>query len=111
MGNYFENLPNSRKKRASSFHDQVLIKESMEAIHNNFATVFAETGALGFVVYVLILFSFVKRDVLLFLRENNHDQKLLAISFWTLFIYGLFNPSISIGYQVVFWATRGLLIM
>lgn len=110
LGNYYDNIETSRKTNTSSLEGNVLKKEVNLGIHNNFATVLAESGYIGLIIFILIMFEFAKRDFSLIRKNQNEYKKAFIISFWTLFIYGLFNPPVPASYQVLFWGIRGLLL-
>lgn len=72
--------------------------------HNFFLSIFSQTGLIGFVSIILIMFFFLKQDlpyIYMILRKKNNlsnDNDMfflkigLIISFWLLFIYLLFHP-------------------
>jgi len=110
LGNYYDNFSSSVKNK------NIIISKSMrfvkigaeEYVHNVFGFIVAESGYLGLIIFIYMLYLFLKNDFFLFKKNNN--KKILIISFWTIFIYGLFNPIIPAAYQVLFWTIRGLLI-
>ncbi len=108
LGNYYDNV-NSAKKTAFTLQtNQTLTQEFNQGVHNNFAMVLSESGYISFFIYTIIIILFLKNDILLLIKGEKH-QKALVLSFWTLFLYGLFNPPIPVSYQVLFWGLRGLL--
>lgn len=108
LGNYYDYLPLQYQKSYSGYS---FIREEYNAAatdtHDIFFQTFAETGILGLGTFVALLLYFVKKDFRL-LRHNNAElSKALVISFWTLFIYSLFNPSLTtITYPSLFWLLR-----
>lgn len=113
LGNYYDNLPASKKiekylypKRQINYIGAI---SASEFIHNNFGLIIAETGYISLVVFIIILFYFIRND-LVYLKIGNNYQKAFVISFWTLFAFGLFNPVIPGSYNVLFWGIRGILL-
>ncbi len=108
LGNYYDYLPLQYQKSYSGYS---FIREEYNAAatdtHDIFFQIFAETGILGLGTFVALLFYFIKKDFRL-LRQNNAElSKALVVSFWTLFIYSLFNPSLTtITYPSLFWLLR-----
>lgn len=97
-------------------HNQIFIDKSFNALkegaiipHNIFALNFAETGIFGVFSLLVVLFYFVKNDFIFF-KKQSMIKKSLIISFWTLFIYALFNPPISFSFNILFWGLRIFLI-
>lgn len=88
---------------------QILNLGSIQLIHNNFAQILAEAGFLGFLIYIILILNFIKQDVFL-LKKKRRVRSYIIISFWTLFIYGLFNPTTVGSYQFLFWGIRGIIL-
>ncbi|PJA53576.1 hypothetical protein CO007_00065 [Candidatus Roizmanbacteria bacterium CG_4_8_14_3_um_filter_36_10] len=110
LGNYYDNLPNHQKNFTSI--NQLASQQAKiatEYIHNNLSLVIAESGYFSFLLFIIILFLFIRSDILI-LKHGYLYNKGLVIAFWTLFIYGFFNPPIPGSYQVLFWGIRGLLL-
>ncbi|OGH16139.1 MAG: hypothetical protein A3C30_02905 [Candidatus Levybacteria bacterium RIFCSPHIGHO2_02_FULL_40_18] len=76
--------------------------------HNVFASTFAETGFLGLGSLVLLLLYFLQKDIGI-MKSSNDLSKTFVVSFWTLFVFALLNPSSSIIYQTLFWLLRALI--
>jgi len=111
LGNYYDNLPSLIKNKDMILSKSIsFIKQGAEEyVHNVFGFIVSESGYLGLITFLYILSIFLRNDFFL-LKKNNEYDKALIISFWTIFIYGLFNPIIPASYQVLFWTLRGLLI-
>ena len=77
-------------------------------IHNILANYLFETGLLGFIIFSLIILMFIKSDYEIILGKDI-IKKAFVLSFWSLYIYGLFNPVYIGTYQFFFWGIRGLL--
>jgi len=73
--------------------------------HGIFFKIFAETGFLGLFSFLLILGYFLKNDIKI-LSSKEEIPKIFVVSFWTLFLYALVNPSYTTKYQVLFWLLR-----
>jgi hypothetical protein len=85
------------------------LKEGAVFPHNVFILIFAETGLFGIISFLLIIFYFIKKDLTILMRKN-FFKKSIVISFWTIFIYALFNPTISLQFNIIFWVLRIFLI-
>ena len=110
LGNYFDNLPASKDFKAfrSGLYD-VGYKGYMEYVHNNIASVAAESGWVGLVLFLILISVFAWKDWKV-MAGNNYGLKSVVVAFWVLFSYGLFNPTVPGSYQVLFWLVRGMLI-
>lgn len=107
LGNYYDNL---RNNNTQSFLVTLPTGVSgREYVHNNLATVIAETGYIAFVLYLFLIVQFMLNDYKI-MKERGKYKKAFVFAFWSLFFYGLFNPPIPISYQVLFWGMRGLLV-
>ena len=106
LGNYYDYLDPSMKQSISLF-EQTRKEFELAAYdpHGVFFKIFAETGFLGLFSFLLILGYFLKNDIkILFLKEE--IPKIFVVSFWTLFLYALVNPSYTTKYQALFWLLR-----
>jgi len=107
LGNYYDNLPNNKFKSLSP--PPAANISAREYIHNNVATIIAESGYIAFGLFVLLLLKFMQSDFKT-MQEKNNYKRAFVFAFWSLFFYGFFNPPIPISYQVLFWGMRGLLV-
>lgn len=110
LGNYYDYLPGTKKIRLSLFNWKN--KESEIAStnpHNIFAQILSETGFVSLIFYILMIGYFVFYDWRTLKESNNPYPKGFIISFWTLFIYSLFNPTTTLIYNLLFWMLRGLI--
>jgi O-antigen ligase len=110
LGNY--SLYISNKEKQGIFLNVSSKKEFISASqdpHNIFFSTFAETGAVGLISFLVMLLYFFKKDIRILLLENHKFTKSLIIAFWTLFLYGIFNPTSMIKYQVDFFLMRFLI--
>ena len=108
LGNYFDNLSSNSKKyiNLQKFDES---KTALEFVHNSFGSAMAELGMVGLVVYIILILRFAISDLYRLLSKNELF-KVPILAFWTLFIFGLFNP-INIGsYQVFFLMLRAFLL-
>lgn len=111
LGNYYDNLLNSDKNIPYYYSQdrKVVTEAGIGYVHNIFATILVESGYLSLLIFIVIIALFIKDDIKT-LQEKNEYKKAFTICFWTLMIYGLFNPNASASYQVFFWGIRGFLI-
>lgn len=107
LGNYYDNLPNNKIK-SYALIDPANVS-AREYIHNNLATVIAESGYIAFIIFLLLLVKFMQNDYEV-MKKKNYYKRAFVFAFWTLFFFGFFNPPIPISYQVLFWGMRGLLV-
>ncbi len=109
LGNYYEYIEQAKKKSFSLF--QWKNKEANIALtnpHNIFAQIAAETGLVSLFFYFFMLAYFAVYDFkILFLKKDDFTKGCI-ISFWTLFLYSLFNPATTFGYNALFWGLRGM---
>lgn len=109
LGNYFDNLSSLEKNQFvfTNKEKQRLSFGAMEFVHNIFGSFLAETGFLGFLSFLILIILFLIND---FFDFKNEKKRPWIIGFWTLFLYGFFNPPIPFSYQILFWGLRGILI-
>lgn len=108
LGNYYDNL-NYFDKKSSSLIRKTKNEYELAAFypHNIFFETFAESGSLGLLSFSLLILYFIFEDLkTLFKRRQRDLVKLAIISFWTLFLYSLFNPVNNITYLTLFWFFR-----
>ncbi len=79
--------------------------------HNYILILIVESGLITGTLFLLLLFIFAKNDLYIFTNNGDLLHKTIVISFWTLFIYSQFNPSIGITYQTLFWTLRSILFI
>lgn len=48
-------------------------------------------------------------DYKMMFKEKNELKKIYVISFWTLVVYGMLNPTLGMTYLILFWGYRALL--
>ncbi len=78
--------------------------------HNIFAQVLAETGIFSLLFYTGMLGYFASTDIkIMFKMQKDVYKKAFVISFWTLFLYSLFSPTITMGYNTFFWVLRAMI--
>lgn len=109
LGNYFYYIES--KNNLSLFsqrYKEIFIIDRMP--HNIFLVKLAETGLLGLSSFIFICFYFIQQDWIgLTQRDDKNLRKAFILSFWTLFFYGLFNPSYNLSYNIIFWLIRSYL--
>lgn len=110
LGNYYDNLSTGEQTIfTSSVLQQREVRYAREYIHNIFFLMIAESGFWSLLVFLVLLYVFIKNDVKI-LKGKALEKKALVISYWTLFTYSLFNPPVPGTYQILFWGLRGLLV-
>lgn len=109
INNFYEYLNNKPKPGMTFSNDMIrLAKITAGHPHNVFFQSYAETGILGLVSFLLLLSHFIFNDIKSFMKSDKN--KLIIISFWSLFIFGIFNPPITLQYIILFWFLRILII-
>lgn len=109
LGNYYDNLPPEKKNFLSLSNWQN--KEAQIAStnpHNIFAQILSELGFLSLLFYLIMISYFAISDIKILLKQDNF-AKAVIISFWSLFIYSLFNPTTTLTYNSLFWILRALI--
>ena len=109
LGNYYDNLPPEKKNFLSLSNWQN--KEAQIAStnpHNIFAQILSELGFLSLLFYLIMISYFAISDIKILLTQNNFT-KAIIISFWSLFIFSLFNPTTTLTYNSLFWILRALI--
>lgn len=112
LNNYYYHLSEGRKGLFSISLNLARQREAEFASvnpHNIFAQIISETGILSFCFYLFMLGFFAKADIGIF-KGKDGLKKSLAISFWTLFLYSIFNPTATLAYNSLFWILRAALI-
>lgn len=107
IGNYYDHLGTDLKYTISVFEQRR--QEHEKAIyypHNIVFKTFAETGFIGFLVLVAIVIYFAKEDLGVIFKKDRVFKKAFIVSFWTLFLHALLNPSFTIKFMSLFWLTR-----
>lgn len=110
LGNYYDNIPPQKKYRLSPFNWEN--KESEIASsnpHNIFALLISETGYPSFLFYLIMICYFAIGDFLILSKKKDKKSIAYIISFWTLFIYALVNPTTTYTYNLLFWMFRALI--
>lgn len=76
--------------------------------HNVLFSILAEAGAFGITTFLALLAYFFFRDISYINKEHDISFPMVYIvSFWTMFVFMLFNPSHSIFVVGWFWMLRG----
>jgi hypothetical protein len=110
LGNYYDYISKGRNLFLSQWQKYITLGAE-EYPHNIFALYLAESGFIGFLIFVFLFLRFIYNDKInVFKKDNKNWEQATSIAFWTLFIYGFFNPPIPGSYQVLFWVLRAMLI-
>lgn len=110
LGNYYDYIPTQDKKNIfSAKNEQVRMREVHDSIHNNFASVLAESGYIAFIIYTALILNFLRHDYFFLLQRGAGNKRLFILMFWGIFIYGFLNPGVALSYQFQYWFYRGLI--
>lgn len=110
LGNYYDYVPSQDKKNITGTkNEQVRMREVHDSIHNNFASVLAESGYLAFFIYTALILHFLWKDIICLLNQRGTYKKIFILMFWGIFIYGFLNPGVALSYQFQYWFYRGLI--
>ena len=110
LGNYYDNLPAQKSITLSLFDWRR--KEAQIAStnpHNILAQTFSETGVISFLFYIFLTFLFVSKDFKVLKHGQDDYKKAFIISFWTLYLYSIFNPTTTLTYNSLFWVLRAMI--
>lgn len=109
LGNFYDNYP-KKSTLIFSLFDWKNVAEKVVLIdpHNIFFATFAQSGLIGIGALLFMLFTFVSNDIALF-RKKSLMMSTTALTFWSLFIYSLLNPALSLQYFALFWVLRSIL--
>ena len=109
LGNYNLYLPTQSKKSLFNLPSQEkIINEGLLHPHNLLVFTLAESGFFGLLSLLSLLIYFVFYDYQIF-KKTPKLSKSLVVSFWVLFIFSLFNPTLYITYNILFWLLRILI--
>lgn len=109
LGNYYDNLPNHTKQSIFVIKsEEIRNKAAIYDPHNIFFRILAETGFTGLISFLTLLIYFAINDIKILFNKNDLS-KTFCVSFWTLFVFSLFNPSTSITYMMFFWLFRAII--
>lgn len=110
LGNYYANLPIQKINFSDPNNPSSELAIASQNPHNIFAQILSETGFLSIFFYVFMLCYFLISDLKnIRLKKFNEYSKAFIISFWTLFVYSLFNPVVGLTYNMLFWMLRALI--
>jgi len=110
LGNYFEHLPAKLKMpNLLLITNQETIRSSLLYPHNIFAQTLAESGFLGLITILILIFYCFRKDWSILKNKNNIFKKMLIVSFWGLLIFSLFNPVTPLTFFANFFLIRLLI--
>ncbi len=111
LGNFYDFLPAVKKYPHQSLGDPKgeLAQVSESHPHSIIFGTLAESGYLGLISLILLIGYFALTDLRAFLRKKP-KVNLVIVSFWSLFIFALFNPPVILQYLVLFWILRALIV-
>lgn len=109
LGNFYDLIPQKRTVSTSLIDPKnKLAAVTLSHPHNLFFQEFAETGVLGLLGILLLVCFFGYYDFKIFVNGKKLT-KLLIISFWSLFSFGLLAPPNTPQYISLFWLLRVLI--
>lgn len=83
---------------------------SVKDPHNIFTSIFAESGIFGLISFCVLMFYILTKSLVIFKKGRPDSiKKPFILSFWILFIYSLFNPSVTFKYQALFFLFLSLI--
>jgi hypothetical protein len=109
LGNFYNLLENNFKIKNFFEFSSDGFASGTEYPHNIFALILAESGYVSFFIFISLLIVFFKNDIKNFSFYKSYQQAAI-ISFWSLFIFSLFNPATNALFNLLFFGMRGLLI-
>lgn len=109
LGNYQIYVSNYNKSINLDKISSNYIQRARSDPHSIISKTLAETGILGITGFLLLIFIFLKKDVLFLKYFYNHQLLPYIISFWLLFLYSLFSPFTTVFRAGWFWFLRGII--
>ena len=112
LGNYKSYINLSKTTGIADRFMRLHTEETNDNPHSVFVQILTETGVLGFIAFIALLFYFLKSDMKLILYPILKKDAFLyscIIASWTIFLYGIFNPFNSVFLNGWFWFLRGLI--
>jgi hypothetical protein len=104
LGNYYHYTKKNHSTIVTNRERRIIFSDA-QLPHNIFFHTLAETGLIGITGYMILLLHFITKDFRT-LQEKNKLKAAFVLSFWTLFIYSLFNPTLNTSYNVLYWLLR-----
>jgi len=106
LGNFYDYIPKNIypiiDKRNNPF------KATWVHPHNVFIGHFVESGAFGLISFCVLLIFFIQKDFRI-LHTNSHVMQIVVASFWSLFLFSLINPAVTLNYTILFWTLRAII--
>jgi len=112
LGNYKTYINQSKTSQMADRDLKLHAEETNDNPHSVFVQIATETGLIGICVYLILLFYFIRVDMVIFLDkifEIDPFVMLCIIASWTIFLYGIFNPFNTIFLNGWFWCFRGMI--
>lgn len=107
LGNYKVYINKSAGFSIDDPFKKVHYEETLNNPHSIFIEVLSETGLMGIVGYVGLLFYFLYKDIPLIFKSTDKRTSSIIVLAWTLFLYGIFNPFNTVYIAGWFWFMRG----
>jgi len=111
LGHFYDYLPEALKNRQYQMigSNRKFYQATLLYPHNLFAQIFVETGIIGLLSFLLMLFYFVKKDWKVANKNQLTVVKALIVCFWSVIIYAFFNPRSHLQFYFNFFFLRGLI--
>jgi len=109
LGNFYDSILQKRTVSTSLLDPKNKLETAtLSHPHNLFFQTFSETGSFGLLGITLLICAFMYYDFKV-LTNGRKLSKLLVMSFWSLFSFGLLAPPNTPQYLSLFWLLRILI--
>ena len=109
LGNFYDYVKHNSNSSFLNPYDRDIQVGAEEYVHNIFGSIIAESGYFSLIIFLILLVVFIWSDIAK-IKKGDIWEKGFVIAFWSLFSYGLFNPTVPASYQVMFWTLRGFIL-
>lgn len=114
LGNYKIYINNKSEFLILDKTKRVLASQTNSDPHSIFSKTLAESGIIGIMALLAMIFFFLERDIFFIKRLTKNQNNLFwiipyVISFWAYFAVILFTPSIILFRGGWFWFLRGVI--
>jgi len=110
LGNFYDNLSalskDAKKTKKIDMYKKFIFVDDP---HNLFISTFASSGLIGLCALFALLMNFIYRDVQHMVNARSDPlMVMLIVTFWSIFIFAIFNPWLYFAYLATFWFMRGI---
>ncbi len=88
--------------------DKENYEKNFDSPHSIIAETISETGVIGFLGWLLLIFYFIKQDIWI-IKKKWLKFFPYQVASWSILLYGLVNPFYSIFHIGWFWFLRGII--